>query len=187
MTKSIQIILAVLIVIVLSLGLAWFIQGLAKPSTDLNHLQGADFDRQYLADMRQHHQGAIEMAQLAHTKASSQSIKDLASQIIIEQTAHNQQLEQWQHDWHGTSDNPDSHMSHQMDTMARALDSLIGADFDQAFLSQMIAHHQMAVEMSQLAVAKAEHQQLKDFATQDVKGQANEIDLMKQLQKTMSE
>lgn len=62
--------------------------------------------------------------------------------------------------------------------------NLSGNDFDKAFLYQMIMHHQMAVQMSQLAKNQAKHDELKKLADDIINSQSREIDLMKQWQKS---
>lgn len=49
-----------------------------------------------------------------------------------------------------------------------------GASFDQAFLSEMVGHHQSAIEMAQIAVERAEHPELKQLAQNIVQAQQAE-------------
>lgn len=50
-----------------------------------------------------------------------------------------------------------------------------GEEYDRAFVTEMIAHHQGAVSMAHLALAKAKHQELKDLAQEIVDDQMREI------------
>jgi len=52
---------------------------------------------------------------------------------------------------------------------------LQGEDFDRSFLSNMIAHHQGAVDMAKLAIANAKHAELKTMANEIVSAQEKEI------------
>ena len=49
-----------------------------------------------------HHQGAIEMADLAATRASSQQVKDLAAQIKAAQAPEIEQMTGWLQAWGAT-------------------------------------------------------------------------------------
>ena len=52
---------------------------------------------------------------------------------------------------------------------------LTGEDYDRMFLSNMIAHHQGAVDMASLALTNAQHQEVKDLAKAIVVAQTSEI------------
>ena len=61
--------------------------------------------------------------------------------------------------------------------------SLNGETYDKAFLSNMIVHHQGAVDMAKLAVTNAKHQELKDLANTIITAQQKEITNMTAWQK----
>jgi uncharacterized protein (DUF305 family) len=77
----------------------------------------------------------------------------------------------------------DSDMSSMMMDMNAALKGKTGDDFDQTFLSEMIVHHQGAIDMAELALADAKHQEIKDLAKAIVSAQTKEIAEMKSWQK----
>lgn len=69
---------------------------------------GDDFDRAFLSTMIEHHQGAIDMARLAETRAKHSGIKDLSRDIIAAQEREISQMKQWQAEWgYGTGGNMD--------------------------------------------------------------------------------
>ena len=74
-------------------------------------------------------------------------------------------------------------MSDMMTSMNAELKGKTGDAFDQAFLAEMIVHHQGAVEMAQLALINAKHQEIKDLATGIISAQNKEIAEMKAWQK----
>jgi uncharacterized protein (DUF305 family) len=82
-----------------------------------------------------------------------------------------------------TSGNASSSMQATMNSMNADLQGKTGDAFDQAFLSEMIAHHQGAVAMAQLALANAKHQEIKDLANGIIAAQNKEIGQMYQWQK----
>jgi uncharacterized protein (DUF305 family) len=75
-------------------------------------------------------------------------------------------------------------MADMMTSMNAELKGKTGDAFDQAFLSEMIVHHQGAVEMAQLALTNAKHQEIKDLASAIIMAQNKEIAEMKAWQKS---
>lgn len=65
-----------------------------------------------------------------------------------------------------------------MDQMMNDLQDKTGDDFDKAFMSEMIVHHQGAIDMARLAQTNAKHQEIKDMAKDILSAQSKEIDLM---------
>lgn len=62
--------------------------------------------------------------------------------------------------------------------------ALTGEDYDRTFIANMIAHHEGAVAMAQLALTNAEHQELKDMANDIISAQNGEISQMKSWQQS---
>jgi uncharacterized protein (DUF305 family) len=71
----------------------------------------------------------------------------------------------------------------QMDEMTSSLQGKKGEAFDKAFISEMIIHHQGAVDMAKMALENALHQEIKDLATAIIEAQEREIAQMKEWQK----
>jgi uncharacterized protein (DUF305 family) len=74
-------------------------------------------------------------------------------------------------------------MEDMMASMNAELEGKTGDAFDQAFISEMIMHHQGAVEMAELALTNAKHQEIKDLANAIISAQNKEIADMKAWQK----
>ncbi len=74
-------------------------------------------------------------------------------------------------------------MDEMMHAMNAELEGKTGAEFDKAFLAEMIVHHEGAVEMAELALTNAEQQELKDLAKAIISAQKGEIAQMKAWQK----
>jgi uncharacterized protein (DUF305 family) len=68
-------------------------------------------------------------------------------------------------------------MMHDM-SMMESLEKLPPARLEVVFMSQMVPHHQSAIEMARLVPDRAAHQELKDLATSIIESQASEIDKM---------
>lgn len=75
-------------------------------------------------------------------------------------------------------------MSNMMMGMNAELKGKTGDAFDQAFLAEMIVHHQGAVEMANLALTNAKHQEIKDLAKGIIEAQNKEIAEMQAWNKT---
>ena len=73
-------------------------------------------------------------------------------------------------------------MNTQMKGMTSSLEGKTGEDFDKIFISEMIVHHQGAVEMAKMALSSASHQEIKDLATAIIEAQEKEILQMKEWQ-----
>ena len=74
----------------------------------------------------------------------------------------------------------DSEMT--MGDMVNSLKGKTGDDFDKTFISEMIDHHQGAIDMAELAKINAGHDELKVMADDIISAQTKEINMMKQWQ-----
>lgn len=79
--------------------------------------------------------------------------------------------------------NNDSMSSMSMSDMTADLKTKKGDAYDQAFIVDMIAHHEGAVEMAKLSAARAQHAEIKQLSDAIISAQEKEIDQMKQWQK----
>lgn len=69
-------------------------------------------------------------------------------------------------------------MDGTMDGMMEELQGKTDDAFDKAFLSEMITHHQGAVQMARAALQSAKHQEIKDMAQAIISAQTTEINQM---------
>lgn len=118
-------------------------------------LKGEDYDRMFLANMIAHHESAVEMANLALTNASHQEIKTLATAIVSAQKSEITNMTAWQKTWGYPASSGETMMDHSsmgMENtnagMMNELKSKTGEAFDKAFITQMIMHHQSAINMA---------------------------------------
>lgn len=70
-------------------------------------------------------------------------------------------------------------MSQMMASMMAGLQGKTGDDFDKAFLSEMVMHHEGAVDMAEAALRSAKHQEIKNLANDIISAQNKEISDMK--------
>ncbi|WP_460715030.1 DUF305 domain-containing protein [Nocardioides dilutus] len=147
-----------------------------------------DADVRFATDMITHHRQAVEMAELAEARAESAQVKDLGAQIKDAQDPEIQQMSAWLTAWgepipgdHGGMDMsgsmPGMMSTQQMDDLMNAS----GAEFDQMFLTMMIAHHQGAIEMAQTEQADGLNAGAIALAVQVELAQTEEITTMQAL------
>ncbi len=73
-------------------------------------------------------------------------------------------------------------MDGAMNGMMYELSGKSGDEFDQAFLSEMIKHHEGAVEMANAALQNAAHDEIKVMAEAIIEAQTNEVAQMRDWQ-----
>ena len=73
---------------------------MGEMSSTLATLKGDDFDRMFITLMIEHHQGAIDMANLVLSNSEKEELKDLANDIIIAQTKEIEMMKSWLDSWY---------------------------------------------------------------------------------------
>jgi uncharacterized protein (DUF305 family) len=152
---------------------------------------GAPADVAFAQLMIPHHQQAVEMADLALTSATSDRVRELATQIKGAQDPEIMQMSGWLEDWGAPMTMEDDHSGHDMggmtmegmmsdDDMAALMDAT-GADFDRMWLEMMIAHHEGAIAMADQVLAETSDPEVTALAEAVITGQTAEIDVMQQL------
>ncbi|CAL9617877.1 hypothetical protein SUDANB176_05776 [Streptomyces sp. enrichment culture] len=148
-------------------------------------------DVAFAQGMIPHHRQAVEMADLAPTRARSAEVKKLAEEIKKAQDPEIRTLSGWLASWgeevpaEGAVDHS-SHGAHAMDGMMSAedideLEKASGEAFDTAFLEMMIEHHEGAVDMARTEQADGAHGPAKEMAEDIVTSQSAEITRMNRL------
>ncbi|OFW58723.1 MAG: hypothetical protein A2133_07895 [Actinobacteria bacterium RBG_16_64_13] len=159
-------------------------------------------EQHFLAQMIPHHEGAVAMAQLALTRAQHPELKRLAQTIIQDQTREIEQMRSWYRAWYGgevpvgDAGSWDSGTGGGMMgggmmgggmmgggmmsgyTDLRALEA--ATSFDKEFIEQMVPHHQMAVMMAHMALARADRSEVQQLARSIVTTQTQEIRQMRE-------
>lgn len=78
----------------------------------------------------------------------------------------------------------DDDMSMMMHSMTMGLQGKTGNEFDQAFLKEMIIHHQGAVDMAKMVLTSSKNPELIKLANDIITAQNNEIKMMQNWQKS---
>ncbi|GAA3512421.1 DUF305 domain-containing protein [Georgenia daeguensis] len=148
-------------------------------------------DTEFAQMMIVHHEGAIEMADLAVEKADSEDVRSLAEGISAAQGPEIEEMTSWLEAW-GEETSPMGgmegmdHGGMEMEGMSQEeamqhLEGLSGTEFDRSFLEMMIAHHQGAVTMAQTELEEGENPQALELAEKIIADQEAEISEMEQM------
>jgi uncharacterized protein (DUF305 family) len=153
--------------------------------------EGRPFDLQFIDQMIIHHQGAIMSAEHIIADSERPELRQLSENIQQSQAEQIEQMRTWREEWY-----PDAGPTFEMDPTQMSemmgnnqMNGMMGEEHtqemmhdegtDAMFLRMMIPHHQLAIDMSEQALDKAEHPELKELAQQIIDEQSAEIELMK--------
>ena len=141
-----------------------------------------DADVTFATEMIPHHRQAVEMAELAETRAESPEVKDLAIQIMDAQDPEIETMTGWLDSW--SKPVPENmsgmDMSGSMPGMMSqdemtSLENTSGAEFDQMFLAMMVEHHQSAIKMAESEQSSGRFPEAIALAKQIESAQTDEI------------
>ncbi len=120
----------------------------------LKEQSGAEFEKQFLQLMIEHHKDGIHMAEMAVQKAKSTELKGMSEKSIASQKRDIEQMTGWLKQWHQAEPSPtvvpEASKEKMKKDMAK-LEKAEGEEFDRTFLAIMPMHHKGAVSMSELA------------------------------------
>lgn len=141
-------------------------------------------DAMFIEQMIPHHDDAIEMAELALTRAEHPEIKQLAADIKRTQTAENAQMRAWYREWFGTAVPDVGGSSRMMGGMMGSgatdmADLEVAEPFDKAFIEAMIPHHQTAIMMSRMAGGASGRSEMRGLTSSIIEAQSTEIAKMR--------
>jgi uncharacterized protein (DUF305 family) len=138
-------------------------------------------DERFIDAMVPHHQGAIEMAEVALKNAQHDEIVQLSKNIVSTQQFEIEELKSIKQEEFGTSNVPMEMSQEQMRGMGMMDPQRLAKrePFDKAFIGAMIPHHQSAIEMAEVAYEKSKVSEIKELARNIVSAQKREIEQMK--------
>ena len=138
-------------------------------------------DQRFIDAMVPHHEGAVEMAEVALNNAEHAEVRRLAEDIISAQRAEIEVLRGIREREFGSAE-PAMEMSEgEMNEMMGMADprELANADpFDRAFIDAMIPHHESAIAMAEVALEESENEEIRTLAQDIVDAQRREIEQM---------
>ncbi|MCX4911125.1 DUF305 domain-containing protein [Streptomyces sp. NBC_00878] len=154
-----------------------------------------DADVDFSKEMIQHHRQAVDMAELAAGRASSQEVKDLAAKIKGAQDPEIRTMSGWLTSWGEEvpkkmsaemSGGMDHDMSAAMPGMMSGqdldkLEKASGTEFDKTFLTMMVEHHEGAIEMAKTEKTDGKYGSATKLADDVVTAQTAEIKQMNEM------
>lgn len=172
-------------------GMSGMDSSTSTPSESASSDAMGDFneaDVSFATDMIPHHRQAVEMAELADSRAESPEVKALAKQIMEAQDPEIQTMSGWLTAWGEPvpEDMSGMDMSTSMPGMMSSddMDELMnasGAEFDKMFLTMMIEHHNGAIEMAKTEQAEGQYPDAVSLAQEIESAQSEEIATMQEL------
>jgi uncharacterized protein (DUF305 family) len=155
-----------------------------------------DSDRVFIEQMIPHHQDAIDMGNLALVRAEHPEIRQLAENVIRDQSREISQMRSWYKAWYGTDvpeykdammgggmhwrENGTGMMSRGMGERMTDLVKLGNATpFDKEFIEQMVPHHQMAIMMAQMTL-NSDREEMRDLGSSIIRSQRSEVAQMQE-------
>lgn len=137
----------------------------AQMLAQLRPLSGRAFDVRWTQLMMMHHRMAVEMARTELRRGRDPRVRALARQVVAEQGAELTRMAGWLKAWGaGEATMP---MPHMLPPAA--------GNTDRWFLTEMIPHHQGAVDMGRLAPARTRATEVRALAASIVRSQSAEI------------
>lgn len=137
----------------------------------------ANFEIDFMTDMIDHHQMAVETAEICVDKAVHRELRAMCRDIIAAQSAEIQQMQTWLQQWYGVTYQPRMGAGDQK--MLERLASMSGADFEIAFMEMMITHHEAAIKEAQQCLDKAGHAELRQLCENIIATQSAEVQQLK--------
>ncbi|GAA4237160.1 uncharacterized protein (DUF305 family) [Streptosporangium album] len=164
------------------------INGTSAPAASPSQRSSAPFnntDVMFAQMMIEHHKQAVDMANLAETRAKNPEVKDLAARIKAAQEPEIATMTGWLSEW-GKPAAPSGGEEHSMPGMMtgedmKKLQAAEGTEFDRMFLEMMTAHHRGAIKMAKMEQARGVNPQTKELVKTIETTQQTEIEEMQKL------
>jgi uncharacterized protein (DUF305 family) len=144
------------------------------------------FDLQFIDQMIPHHEGALMSSEHMISNSKRPELRQLYENIQKSQSEQIEQMQEWRKEWYPDAVQPSEMLGEEQTgsmmgngMMDGSMQGMMGGNaLDTMFLKMMIPHHQMAVNMSDEALSKAEHPELRELAQEIRDEQSSEIKLM---------
>lgn len=148
-------------------------------------------DATFIEGMIPHHEGAIEMANLALLNAKTNEVKNLSKDIISSQQKEIDEMKAWYKEWFGkdmqtlsfsssSMSMDENHNMMHMGSMSGDMTALeTSKEFDKDFVKQMIPHHEMAIMMAQTMLRTTSRNEMRALAQKIIDAQTMEVEQMR--------
>ena len=153
---------------------------MAAMSREMVMPNGEYSDKAFIDAMVPHHEGAVEMAEVALDEAEHPEIKGVAEDIVSSQRSEIRVFGEIREREYGSAEST-TEMNEQ-DTRAMGMSDprelAIARPFDKAFIDEMIPHHQSAIAMAEVARKETKDPEIRKIAEDIVSAQEREIEQM---------
>lgn len=157
--------------------------GLMKPMNEMmdkmhSMQMTGDFDIDFANTMVEHHQSALDMAQVELSQGKDETMKAKAQEIITKQKKEQQELKDFVQSYkpsgmkHGEGDLQKS-MSKMMDKMKTMQ---MSGDTDKDFATMLASHHEDGINMAKMEVKNGMSYKLKQMAQKSIDDQQKDIE-----------
>lgn len=170
-------------------GMMTMTDGQTMASSDMpmgEQSAAAPFDRAFIDAMVPHHEAAIAMARTALAAGlKAPALRSIAQAVVSTQQDEIDRMLDWRVEWYGSAEldpNAYAQLGMSMAEMGMEGDAseLEGSpDVDADFASMMIAHHEGAVAMANMALERSQRDEIRTLARAIVAAQQDEIARMK--------
>jgi len=169
-----------------ALALSALAAGCGDDDDTMTSGEGNATDAAFITDMTDHHQGAIEMAEVAQKRAQHAEVRALAGDIISAQKGEIAMMSGIGDDLDHMGMHGGGHMGMSQAQMGMDMDmSMLRRDkpFDRAFIDMMVPHHRGAIAMARIELAKGTQPELRKLARDIIAAQTKEIEQMRMWRK----
>ncbi|QIN85392.1 DUF305 domain-containing protein (plasmid) [Rubrobacter tropicus] len=137
-------------------------------------------DKAFIDAMVPHHEGAVEMAEVALEEADHPEIRDVAEDIVSSQRSEIRMFGEIREREYGSAESTTE--MNEENTRAMGMSDprelAKARPFDKAFIDEMIPHHQSAIAMAEVAREETKVPEIRGIAEDIVSAQEREIEQM---------
>lgn len=176
-----------------------------SPRAGMDMAEMMEPDQMYIDMVIPHHAAIIAMAEAALPRLQDERLQEIARRVIATQGPEIEELRGYREQFYGDPEpmpmddqmmaamgemlpgmsGTIDEMAFQMDAAAQVAAICGAADTDLAFIDLTIAHHQMAIASSEIAVAQATRQEIRDFAQRVIEDQTRESEELRAIRQEL--
>lgn len=153
---------------------------MAAMSREMVMPNGEYSDKAFIDAMVPHHEGAVEMAEVALDEADHPEIKGVAEDIVSSQRAEISMFDEIRERKYGSAESTTETNEEDMRAMGMSdpRELAKARPFDKAFIDAMIPHHESAIAMAEVARRETKDPEIRGVAEDIVSAQEREIEQM---------
>lgn len=142
----------------------------------MEHKMEVKDDKDFITQMIPHHQEAVDVSETIVKRSKNSEVKKTAQNIITVQKKEIAMMKGWLKDWYGEDYTENTEYQAMMQSN---YETMPVEDMDAQYYSEMIGHHEGAIDMAKQIQSKTERKEIKEFANAVVDTQSEEVDMMK--------